>query len=140
MPSPRLPHSGKDLSDSGIPNTVDPAPGYGYTLDAKGRIPLATESGRWTLEYVAVTTDLGNLAAHSGTAATMTVPGLQVNDLCFFIGVDSEANVGQFIYYTYPPVCSTAGQISLRRFNADAAAHDPGSVAYHFLVLHRFIP
>jgi hypothetical protein len=124
----------KKLFDSGIPNTVAPAPGYGFTLDEKGRVPLTTENGRWTLEYVETSVDFPNTAAHSGGNLDVTFPTAKIGDFA----VLATAPTSQFIVRV-KAIVTVEGQVTLTYFNADTVSVDPANNTYSFLLFHRFV-
>lgn len=117
-----------------------PSAGQGFSLNAQGHIPVVAKDGQWTMEYVSVAVNITSTLNHANNTPTVSIPGLQVNDLCFLIGSEHGAtrNSG-FIKYT-EPLCTTEGQITLACFNAESGTVDPTSATFHFLVIHRFIP
>jgi len=83
---------------------------------------------------VAVTVDVASTTAHTLTPTTMqiAIPGLAVGDYCIWMGHASLG--GQFHFWTFA-ICTVAGQIPLRAFNADAVAADPSPDTHYFLVI-----
>src|SRR5262245_14929334 len=92
---------------------IAPTAGKGFSIDAGGHHPISVESGRARIEYVTVTLDPANLAAHTGQTHTLTIPGLKVDDLCFWIGIDNVTDSTGQVWLTRPPICSTEDQIVL---------------------------
>ena len=77
--------------------------------------------------------DVPSTAAHTSMApVTVAIAGLAVGDYCFWIGIPGA---GPFHYWTAPPLCAVAGQITLRGFNADSAVNDPASATHYFMVI-----
>ena len=63
----------------------------------------------------------------------MTISGLRVGDYCFHLGVDQ--NEGMQFHFRTEGVCSTAGQILLRYFNADSSSNDPLGATHRFMIV-----
>lgn len=89
----------------------------------------------WRLDYAAVTINPADLPANTGQSLTVTIAGLVVGDLCFFLGADTTNN--SQIWRCRPPVCQVAGQITLGQFNPDTVSVDIPSSSFSFLVIHR---
>lgn len=90
----------------------------------------------WKCEIVTASVNFASLAAHGGTSVAVSITGLNVGDYCFYIGQDqSDQNARGNT--TRPPVCTTAGQITLQTYNADTAANDPGASNLYFFVAHK---
>ena len=84
-------------------------------------------------KIVTVAVDVPSTAAHTSMApVTVAIAGLAVGDYCFWIGMPGA---GPFHYWTAPPLCAVAGQITLRGFNADSAVNDPASANHVFMVV-----
>lgn len=99
-------------------------------------IPEFYDGTQWrgaTAQIMTAAVNIASTAAHSSGNTTVTLTGLAVGDYCFHVGVDSSDGV-QFIFRT-ESVCSTAGQILLRYFNANSATVDPASATHYFLVV-----
>jgi len=84
-------------------------------------------------KIVTVAVDVPSTAAHTSMSpVTVAIAGLAECDYCFWIGMPGA---GPFHYWTAPPLCAVAGQITLRGFNADSAVNDPASANHVFMVV-----
>jgi hypothetical protein len=79
---------------------------------------------------------MGSTAAHSGGAYAETIPGLAVDDYCFFMSTSTGTNVNPFIFRTRG-VCTVAGQVDVDYYNAHTAGLDPASMTHTYLVIHN---
>ena len=114
---------------SGLPYPSDTDP---VQLGAANIKALADAIDR-RFKIVTVAVDIPSTAAHTSMApVTVAIPGLAVGDYCFWIGMPTA---GPFHYWTAPPLCAVAGQITLRGFNADSAVNDPASANHSFMVI-----
>lgn len=99
-------------------------------------VPEFYDGAGWKGCAVQLATVGVNIASTAGSTSgtqTVSVSGLRVGDLCFFIGVDTNDAI-QFHFRT-EPVCVSAGQIVLRYFNCDTATRDPASASFRFLIV-----
>jgi len=114
---------------SGLPYPSDTDP---VQLGAANIKALADAIDR-RFKIVAVSVDVPSTAAHTSMApVTVAIPGLAVGDYCFWVGVGTA---GPYHYWTAPPLCAVAGQITLRGFNADSAVNDPTATNHYFMVI-----
>lgn len=90
----------------------------------------------WRLEHVAVAVNVGSNAAHSVSSTVVSITGLQVGDLCFFLGAPAGSTDNRPFHFRTNPVCSVEGQITLLGFNASTSTVDPSEETFHFLVIH----
>lgn len=117
--------------------TLDPAGGKGLVLDEEGRSPVTTMSGRWIVEITQVSVNITSTALQTGGNMDVTVPGLQVGDMCFALGAEAS-DARQFLLRTRS-TCTVENTITLDYFNADDGTVDPAPVTVNFLCLHRYI-
>jgi hypothetical protein len=100
-------------------------------------VPEYFDGSTWRsagFEVRSIGVNIPSVAAHSSGSQAVTVSGLNVGDYCFWMGTTQGAAGVQFHHFT-DSICSTAGQITLRYFNADTSAIDPGSVQHYFLIV-----
>lgn len=72
-------------------------------------------------------------AAKTAGTLTVSITGLRVGDVVTWAGVTANS---PFIFYT-DPVCSTAGQITLRFFNSDGSAGHALASQTHTFIIYR---
>jgi hypothetical protein len=131
-PTPQAPEvSPFAATPTGLPYPLD---SDAVMLGAQAIKALAEALDR-RFRIVSVSVDIPSTAAHSSITSTIQVaiPGLAVGDYCAWIG---HSSVGAtFHFWCQPPVCSVAGQIPFRGFNADTAIADPNPDTHYFLVI-----
>lgn len=88
----------------------------------------------WRMEVAVSSVNVPNTGPQAGGLLTVTVSGLAVGDLCFWLATDSTAD--RFEYHTRNPVCSVATETSLAYTNGGTATVDPGAADHYFLVIH----
>ena len=127
-PPPEVePFTGSTASGLPYPSDTD-----AVMLGAQAIKALADAIDR-RFKIVTVAVDVPSTAAHTSMApVTVAIAGLAVGDYCFWIGIPGA---GPFHYWTAPPLCAVAGQITLRGFNADSAVNDPASANHVFMVV-----
>jgi hypothetical protein len=111
-----------------------PADTDAVMLGAQNMKALAEAIDR-RFRIVSVAIDIPSTAAHASMSSVMQVaiPGLAIGDYVAWIG---HGSVGAtFHFWTHPPICSVAGQIGFRGFNADTAVADPNVDTHYFLVI-----
>lgn len=115
------------------------ATGLPYPLDTEAvmlgaqAIKALAEAIDRRFRVVSATVDVTSTNAHTlSTTMTVTIPGLAVGDYCLWMGHGSLG--GQFHFWTFA-ICTVAGQISFRGFNADATGVDPSPDTHYFLVI-----
>jgi hypothetical protein len=108
---------------------------YRYNEDRS--VPEYYDGATWRsagFELRSIAVNIGSTNAHSSGSQVVTVTGLNVGDYCFWMGTSQGGAGVQFHHWT-DSVCASAGQITLRYFNADTSIIDPGNVQHYFLIV-----
>lgn len=108
---------------------------YRYNEDRS--VPEYYDGSVWRTggEIVTVSVNVPSTNAHTSGSVTPTIPGLNVGDLCFWVGVADNEGI-QFHFRTIP-LCGTSGQITLWFFNASDTTRDPNPADHYFMIARR---
>lgn len=129
-----------DAPDAGVTRLYAQENGAGTPLlhqadvtGALASLALAPQGQGYRFEVVTTSFNIASVAAQSTSSQSVTIAGLNVGDICAWLGADTN---GKLLIRT-SPVCSSGGSITLFVANNDTAAHAMSGANHTFLVIHK---
>jgi hypothetical protein len=103
--------------------TPDPSPGQGYALDEEGHSPVTTLDGTYTLQFVTISFDGGNVLAGATNLYSATAPDgtCNVGDFAF---ADGPTAAQGLVWFGGGPI-TTADTLPIRAYNPTGAGINP---------------
>ena len=103
--------------------TPDPASGQGYAISEEGHVPVATISGTYTLDFVTISFDGGNVGTTATSLYSVTAPEgtCEVGDFAFS---DGPAAAQGLIWFGGGPV-PAKDTLTIRAYNPTGSGINP---------------